>query len=322
MGFDNWKDLKFNLETEKEDRHKFSTRVLSYGIKFLDKITEGILPHDLILIGAKSGHGKSEMAAHIAMSNAKQGKRVFMFALEAEEQEIQRRLLFKSLVNDYYSDTHFNKIIPNYLRWYTSKQERELAPYYEHAKQSIKLNSLKIRYRGDEFGLEQYEQEIVGIKDQADLIILDHLHYMDFQGENENQALKNMIKTIRSLSLKHGVPVVVIGHIRKGNNEALVPSIEDFHGSSDIYKNATKVITLAPCYDHNEDPTKFLTYIRLAKCRQDGSRTRFVGLSAFDIKTNSYSDDFKLGLLSKGDKEWSEITTSDQMPHWSEDADL
>ena len=63
-----------------------------FGIKYLDAALHGIKPNDLILIGASSGAGKTELCTHIAKTNAKLGKRVRYIALEAEKNEIETTL--------------------------------------------------------------------------------------------------------------------------------------------------------------------------------------------------------------------------------------
>jgi replicative DNA helicase len=55
-----------------------------FGVTYLDAALKGICPNDLILIGATSGAGKTELCAQIARINAKLGKRVNYIALEAE----------------------------------------------------------------------------------------------------------------------------------------------------------------------------------------------------------------------------------------------
>jgi len=43
--------------------------VVSYGIDFIDTDYIGILPHELIVVGADSGVGKSAFATNLAVTN-------------------------------------------------------------------------------------------------------------------------------------------------------------------------------------------------------------------------------------------------------------
>ena len=92
------------VTNERPERAELVGRQLSYGIQFLDDILRGILPHDLILLGASTGAGKTEAAKQIAMHNALLGKRVHYFALEAEPKEIERRVKYALLVHHLRTD--------------------------------------------------------------------------------------------------------------------------------------------------------------------------------------------------------------------------
>jgi hypothetical protein len=114
----------------------------------------------------------------------------------------------------------------------------------------------------------------------------------------------------------------VIAHVRKGDRKSrqLVPGIEDFHGSSDISKIATKAIMLAPAHDKEDDedrlPYMWPTYFHIGKCRTDGSRTRFLGLVAFNARRNAYELGYSMHkMLLSGDE--SELIPDNKRPHWA-----
>src|SRR5207302_723892 len=89
---------------EREERIEEGERLLTFGVEFLDLMLGGIALFDLILIGAKTNRGKTELATIIATMNAARGKRVHYIALEAEDIEIERRTKYKllaKLVNEH-----------------------------------------------------------------------------------------------------------------------------------------------------------------------------------------------------------------------------
>ena len=71
------------LDGELEERLAEAERALKYHHAFLDDYLRAILPADLILIGAPTGLGKTDLALNIATTNALLGKRVHYFALAA-----------------------------------------------------------------------------------------------------------------------------------------------------------------------------------------------------------------------------------------------
>lgn len=309
------------LSGEREERLRNAENLIQFGVPFLDDAMIGIGKNDLVVIAARSGAGKSELATHVALTNALKRKRVYFLALEAERREIPRRMLFKIMARKFYANRAFNQgERPNYHHWYMGRQEALFAPYYEAAAAELKsFDTLKVFYRGAEFGLTQLHSIFATIKGEADLLVLDHLHYVDFADDNENRAHKEAVKEIRDLALLHGIPVILVAHIRKADrrNPNPVPDLEDIHGSSDIFKIATKAVIIAPARDQAVQPGskthRFPTYMRTAKCRQDGSLQWFCAVTAFDLSRGEYEPRYALGNHNaKG--EW---ITLEEAPFWA-----
>lgn len=315
---------------EKFERMEQSKSILSYGVQFLDDSLGGIIPNDLIFLGARSGFGKTGLANNIARHNASKGYPVHYFALEAENGEMERRSKFSILSDLFYKNVPREKWpIPgtiNYLDWRLGRLEAVLAPFEAEAVEIIKqdLKTLYTLYRtSGEFGLETLDRHLSTIAKDSSLIVIDHLHYIDIEGENENRAYKDITKKIRDSCLKNGVPVIVIAHLRKEQSgmrqKALVPSMEDFHGSSDLFKIATSCIMLSPAFDEAKtEPYLWPTYMRSVKTRLEMVRTRYTGILDFNAKNNLYEAPYRLGRLVSGDTEWQELEAADLANiHWA-----
>ncbi len=315
--------LHEELTGEKEDRLANAKGALTFGNAFLDDALIGLFKNDLMVIAGRSGQGKSELAIHISLANALAGKRVYHLALEAEKKEIPRRMLFKQMAREFYAANMYPQIRPNYLQWYAGRQEDLLAPYYQKAADSLKAyDNLKIFYRGSEFGMKEIKTIFASIKGQADLLCLDHLHYVDASDENENRAYKEIVKDIRDLALLHNIPVILVAHVRKRDqrNPNPLPDLEDIHGSSDIFKIATKAVIIAPARDQTvvagTKAYRFPTYVRLAKCRLDGSLQWFCGLTTFDMSKGEYDPSYVVGNFNH-DGEWQ---NAPEKPFWAKRA--
>ncbi len=311
------------MEGEREERLENAKGILSFGVSFLDAALGGICKHDLILIGAKSGLGKTQLAMIIAMTNSMAGKRVHYFALEAEKNEIERRLKFARLsihMRNHVSGDHDSL---NYLDWHNGRLDRftnEHEPQVEKDLMPV-LENLNTFYRTAEFSAESFFAKAEEIKDHTDLIVLDHVHYVDSDDANENRGIKNIVKMVRDVSLGLGKPVVMVAHVRKGdrNGGQLVPGIDDFMGSSDIAKIATKAIMIAPAMDMpTHDPCLWPTYIAPVKCRPDGQRTRYSGVAYYDVRGGIYAEEFSIGKFTSGGTEWKSLAeTGDKVPRWA-----
>jgi replicative DNA helicase len=309
------------LAGEREERIELGRRTLSFGVKFLDNALGGILPRDVVLLGAKTGVGKTALATSIALQNAVAGKRVHYFALEAEEREIERRMKFQLVASLYFQSGAYAKTEIRYLDWYKGKLDDVLGPFEDRADTALRkgLGNLKTFYRERSFTSDDFARKLEQIKTETDLVVLDHLHYVDSDDDNENRGYKRTVKQVRDAAIESGKPVILVAHVRKGDRryEPLVPTVEDFHGSSDIPKIATKAAMIAPAYDQpNQLPYLWNTYIQVAKCRLDGAVTRYVGLAVFNSRLNVYENDYTLGRLTEGGKKFEPVDASD-LPGWA-----
>lgn len=296
---------------------------LSFGNPYLDDCLGGIFPFDLIIITAKTGSGKTELATHIAYQNALAGKKVHFFALEADHGEIERRIKFKKLSQAYYFERSYDrKNIPNYQDWVLSGQPF-LDRYEPEINDELKkeLVTLKTFYRDKDFTPETFEGCLHQIGDDTDLIILDHLHFFDFDDiGNENIAMKKTVKQIRAIQQHYNKPIVLVCHVRKnsGRTKNLIPDEEDIHGSSDIAKIATRIIVASPARDvQSSKPSLLPTYFRICKNRLDGARTWFIGVVGFDLTKNQYETNYKVGRLDYENTE-VEILEPIKYPHWAQ----
>lgn len=308
------------LVGEQEDRLELGRRLLSFGLKYLDDAFGGITPRDLILIGALTGAGKTQCASNIAMENCERGKQVHYFALEAEDREIERRLKFQFAADAYYQDAQFSTKRIRFIDWYNGRLHEQLGEYERRTETKLRaaLKNLHTYYRVESFTTDDFARQLAAIKDHTDLVILDHFHYVDSKDENENRGQKQAIKQIRDCALIADRPVIVAGHIRKSDPRfaPLVPTEEAFHGSSDLVKIATKAIMIAPDYGTDTgSPTVWSTFVRIVKCRQDSSLTRFTAKINFDTRNDGYEDFYLTGKLTDGGREWTALDRA-QWPSW------
>lgn len=306
------------LSGERAERMALVARELSFGVGFLDDALGGILPHDLVLLGARTGAGKTQLASLVAQSNAERGKRVAYFALEAEPREIERRLKYRALVARYFEHGGGSGRV-SYQDWYRGRLDSVLGKYEAEAEREIaqRYRTLTTYYRGAAFGLKNLVSLFESLEGQTDLIVLDHLHYVDVEDdETENRGYKAIVKRARDIGLRMGVPVILVAHLKKRDRsvKAILPELDDFHGTSDITKIVTKTIVLAPNLETGPAGALWATYMGTPKYRMDGSVTRYVGLLQFDARKGGYEESYALGL-ARGEK--FEPLDRSALPPWA-----
>jgi archaellum biogenesis ATPase FlaH len=335
-------DTPTRADGERKERLDQKDRVLQYGVSYLDDATGGIGVNELVLIGAKTGVGKTQLVTRIASFNARRKKRVALFALEAEPNEIERRIKFSVLAAEFRRRNPSAEVNLNYRDWRRGAFDAELSPFEESVNAMIRerYSTLRTIYKGwGSYTVSDLERDITRLAPTTDLIIVDHLHYIDSSegSRDEFEEQKRVLKVLRDLALSLSKPIVLVAHLRKtmgGRKSApLVPDLEDFHGSSDIIKIATTAILLAPCYenmalftagvpdrfiDHTLNPPRvarlWATYMRVGKFRIEGAITRYTGIAFFDDATGNYRDQYGVGRLVSGDCSW---VPEEHPPFWA-----
>lgn len=305
--FTNFTKISDSADSLRKDTLDNGTDLITLGIPFFDDAFRGISKTDVVLLGAGSGAGKSEAAFHIAFHNASKGKKVLMFALEAEKREVELRQLYKIISRMFFEDPTRNRdVYINYSDFYFGRLWEHLDKYHDKAIMELKKSStLFIRYSPDDYTLDNFAVDVESFSD-ADLIVLDHFHYLALGDEPENKAFKLAVKKIRSTVLSHNIPVILVAQLRKDTAStfgSVMPDLSDFHGSSDIFKIATKGIMFASgdsvvnMEDSSENIYRRPTIVKAVKNRIDGSVKSVVGCMAYDFRTNTYEKDYMVGKL-------------------------
>ncbi len=311
-----------NSFLERAARELTPQKVMRFGVDFLDDALRGIYPDDLILLGAPSGIGKTQLCCNIAYANIEDGKRVHYIALEASEYEIERRLKFPLVFERFLADPQRPRLPRklNYADWLLGQYTAELEKYEQDAALFFEgaFKNLFVYYKQENFGVTDLIREVCLAGEETDLIIVDHVHYFDFDDDNENRAIREIAKTVRTLAIEQQKPIILVAHLRKRDkaNDEIAAGLDEFHGSSDLYKIATKVITVAgggPDMDGN-----FKTFFRIPKNRIDGGVTRFLGLELFNPRKGSYErDNYKIGWADQKRSQGFAEVGSNYAPDWA-----
>jgi len=314
--------MSVRILTERDKRAEESAFLMNYCNPFLDDFLRGMMRQDLVLISAPSGVGKTDFALNIAVENAKRDRRVGFFALEAKPQELEQRVKFSWIATEAWRRNLDRRGELNYKDWLVHRCEDIVGGLDDAADEWItkNLSTLWTFYRGDDFGQSALTKAIRDHAHLFDLFVIDHLHYIDFDSdeETENRAIAATMKAIRTVQQETKKPVILVAHLRKSDRrlKQLVPELEDISGTKHVVNIATQGITIAPALNI-EAPKWWLapTYIAVRKDR-DGGSPPFVALTMFDKRNRSYQDTYSLGRLTKGGTEWEEIKAGDR-PGWA-----
>jgi len=293
-----------------------------FRVSFLDDIATGLLDTDLVVIGAQTGAGKTTLASILAQTAAAAGARVHYLALEAHEGEIEMRMLFRIMARMAWERriaAPEELVRFTYGRWRHGRCEEVVSRVERDAMQELTqaTSTMSTLYRTGRFRTADLVGRILGVSGQSDLIVLDHLHFLDDGDEDEIRAMRRTVKAISDAIQDARTPVVAIAHLRKMDTriKRVVPHISEFHGSSDITKVATKVITLAPVERPRAAHYIADTFLHVSKDRLEGEQN-YTAIVGFDLRSYSYLPRYELGRLVKGGSEWQELPIA-EVPWWA-----
>lgn len=300
--------------------HEAETSCISFGMNFLDAALIGILPTDLIVIGAATGVGKTSMAIEMAKNAGLAGHKVLFIALEAEENEIEMRIRYQHL-----ADIYFNSSGPKNLRFdYRSFRFNRLRQFEAEHRTALdervaaQTKNLFTYYKKEKYTPAMLKKHLEWAKGNVDLVVIDHLHYFSFESkDSENAQISGLMEELRTMNLALKVPIILVAHLRK-DLQRLVPDEKDFMGTSNISKQATICITIS------KDPEGFgydsngagysTTLISVPKARTGSLGV--VGVVQYSIERAAYSFVYSLGREDRGGQSYS-ILGRDQCPFWA-----
>jgi hypothetical protein len=301
-----------------ERRREEWRRGMPLEFEFLDRVFGGgLFSREILLFGAETGVGKTELLASMGYAIAQAGRRVRLFALEAEVGEISDRLKYREMLARTYTLLAQEGVTPSYqdfvqgdpvLNDIFAAVEDDVNAFLEP-----RLKNLHVEYRTKNFTIEDFVEIAEDTEIESDVFVLDHVHVVDASNDrdSENKALTKILHSISDLALRIGKPVVLAAHVRKNTDPKrarVIPTLDDFMGTSNVPKIATKAVMLARANKPNEEPRvkpsypwMVPTFVQVQKIRRDGSRMGTLGLVEFNLRTGRYSNDFQLGRL-KGEE--------------------
>ena len=269
----------------------------SFGIGYLDKELRGIAKSDLILIGARSGAGKSTIANRIFQKNCEDGRKCALFSLENFNDDLYSH----DVMMEYKNITRNFSITPRMWQMNKFKVDYDALEKAEAIVEKRYAGKYIINRQAD-YTKEKLKKDMIkACEEGKELIILDHIDYVDKDNPNADDLsfMTDLMKTIRELQDKHQVAVVALSHLRKPTNSrdsVIIPNENEFIGSSNKSKEATCVILIAPDDEGNmkmqDDNTK-ATWFCIRKLRNGGITNKCARLF-YDKRNDLYLDKYEI----------------------------
>lgn len=228
-------------------------------IPTLNKITTGLLPGQLITVGARTGVGKSVFAINSAVAACEANKSVQFFSLEMSEVEIQDRIIASM------SGIPMNDLKQGKVSDEDRETLRETSERVSHMKLLIETEP-KITVDAIRAKALRRAQSPQGL----DLIIIDYLQLITPVGNfsSRQEIVADLSRNMKLLSKQLGVPIIILVQLNReksDGDENALPKLDQIRESGAIAQDSDIVILLHR--DKSEDGEIPHTLIVLAKHR-------------------------------------------------------
>jgi replicative DNA helicase len=218
-------------------RDKKTTGALPYGLIDLDKVTAGMHPGELVVIGARPGVGKTIFGCHLADIASVNRMPAMFVSLEQARHELALRLLAK------------HSQVGAFLirQGSVTNEQREM------------LRSAAARVRGLPLWWDDTpSQTVFRIASQArrlkakhglQLLVVDYMQLIDAANKKQkrHEQVGEMSRALKLLARSLNIPVIAMAQLnRSSENESREPKLSDLRESGNVEQDADTVILMHP----------------------------------------------------------------------------
>ncbi|PKQ27912.1 MAG: replicative DNA helicase [Candidatus Anoxymicrobium japonicum] len=259
----------FNRMSEAKDKGSPITGVPT-GFYDLDRITSGLQPSNLVIVGGRTSMGKTSLALNIAHHAAvREGIGVLIFSLEMNKTDIAERLLLSEARVDSSKYRTGNVDDKEMDRIVNAAGILNQAPIFIDDMGDVKLLEMR-----------SIARKLMSTEKNVGLIIVDYIQllYSDKRSESRAQEVSRIARDLKVMAMDLEVPVIAASQLRRPppTTTRKDPSLEDLKESGGIEQNADVVILIyRPEMDDPKNmDVKGIAEINLAKHR-NGRTARF-----------------------------------------------
>jgi len=213
----------------------------------LDEMTAGFQKGDMVLIAARPSMGKTTFALNLAEHAAlREGKSVAIFSLEMSTDQLSYKLLCSEAGVD------MNKMRLGDL---------DETDWDNIARATGPLSKAKI-FIDDTAGISVMEMKSkarrLKLEHGLDLIVIDYLQLMTGKGENRQQEVSEISRSIKVLAKELEVPVLTLSQLSRAPEQRQDhrPMLSDLRESGSIEQDADLVLFLYRDEYYNKDTEK------------------------------------------------------------------
>jgi replicative DNA helicase len=207
-----------------------------FGLKSLDALVGGAGRSDVVVAAGRPGMGKSAFALHVALHNARQGRRVVLFTLEMAAAQLASRSIARE------AQVPGDALRRGAVNASQTQAARHAVPTLKSLPivldQTPGIDPARLRAR--------LKRELQA--GPVDLAIVDYLQLMDagVRAENRVQEIAVITKALKHIAKSFDLPILLLSQLNRAveAREDKRPQLADLRDSGTIEQDADAVILL------------------------------------------------------------------------------
>lgn len=259
------------LEDTKRRRDTGVVEGYQTGVKGIDTAFGRMMAGDLIIVAARPGMGKTELALTITKSLCKNTGIVSYIAnLEMTDIQIGERVLSSEsgLSVDTLDDVDLlrNDIIMQKIE--SAANEIDALPIYTQDLCGVTPAQLCER-------VERFAEQVGNLG----LVVIDHLGLFTFETANRAQAVGDATQLFKNLAKRLGIPIILLSQLNRGveQRENKRPTLSDLRESGAIEQDADKIVFIyRDGYYHDNSPWGSVSELINGKRRRGEAESSFI----------------------------------------------
>lgn len=254
---------------------------LSTGFADLDRLTTGLDETDFVVVAARPSMGKTALAMNMAEHVARQGKRVAVFSMEMNAQQLVMRVL-AGVARVNAQRLRVGRLFDeDWMRLTHALGQAQALPLYINESSNLTANELRAAAR-------RLHRETGGLG----LIVVDYLQLMSSSSRGENRALElsEISRAMKGLAKELRVPVIALSQLNRSVEQRpnKRPILSDLRESGALEQDADIVMLIYRDEYYNPD-SDYKGTAEVIVAKQRNGPTDTVRL-AFDRELTRFSD--------------------------------
>ena len=264
-GKDRWQDMAVLAAMAFEDverRSKGEMDSLKTGVADLDRVTGGLFPGEVTILGARPAVGKSALAAFMATNIAAKGGKVGVCSLEMHPLQYLKRLI-----------AAYGNVDGHKLRTGKHLSTEEWERIGEACET---LSGLNMPFTFQVRTVEELAAEARRRKDTRglDLLVVDYLQLLRLKRpvESEFARVTAVSHDIKQLALDLEIPILALAQVTRPERKGVLemPTMDCLRGSGDIEQDADNIVFLHRPTSEADSSIKPRHFSIAKACMDDG----------------------------------------------------